>query len=84
MFSKLKHKPTGLEKRFNAKLSRKKFKLVCSNSKCPRTLMVEKQDTDHPKAKYGVIGCPWHEEERETVDYYDENNNLLTDDFLNP
>lgn len=58
---------------------KQKIKIVCSHKGCPRTRIVDKEETDPPMAVKMEINCPWHEVAGEFEEplFFDENNNQI-------
>lgn len=56
-----------------------KIKIICCQKGCPRTVTVDKLDTDPIKAVTMKIYCPWHERAGEFDDpiYFDKNGNQV-------
>lgn len=57
-----------------------KIKVICSKKGCPRTRMIDKQETDPIKAVKMEMACPWHEGwngEFDTPNYYDKDGNQV-------
>lgn len=60
---------------------RERIKIVCAKDGCPRSRMVDREDTDPTNAVTMKILCPWHEDsEFETPAYYDKDGNELLND----
>ena len=55
------------------------IKIVCSYKGCPRTRIVDREETDPPMAVKMKISCPWHEKsgEFETPSFFDKDDNEI-------
>lgn len=61
----------------------KQIKIVCSKKGCPRTVFVDREDTDPINAVSMKMACPWHEGWNGEFDvpiYYDDKGKEITYD----
>ena len=61
----------------------KQIKIFCSKKGCPRTVFVDREDTDPINAVSMKMACPWHEGWNGEFDvpiYYDDKGKEITYD----
>lgn len=51
--------------------------IKCRQASCPRKRWTPRTEYDPPNAAYILLFCPWHEQDFDEEDYYDEAGNII-------